>query len=140
MSGFLGSFRTVARVMNSQAAGSSGVDGSSVDLANFDGVLFIACLGALSAGQVTKLQADWSDDNSIFNPFSTDAVTAAAADGDSNKLLILDVFQPGHRYVRPRIQRMTANAAIDGIIAVMYRAKRGAAAVDPSVSQSALFI
>ena len=51
----------VSRVMNGQVAGTSSVDGSSVDMAadgGYDGVLFIALFGALTSTQVTKLKAE----------------------------------------------------------------------------------
>jgi hypothetical protein len=130
----------VVKVMNAVAAGTTSQNGSSVDMQGFDGVMFIAHLGTLTTSQVTKLQAQGSDDNSTFAAFSTDAVTAAMADADSNKVLVLDVFRPVHRYVRPTVERGTANAVINSVIAILYSSDKEPIALDSSVSQLSSFV
>ena len=46
------------------------------------------------------------------------------ADADGNKMLAVDVFRPRERYVRLVIDRATANAVIDGVIAIQYGARK----------------
>ena len=132
----------IVNVMNAKVAGTTNVNGDAyVDTQGYDGVLFIAHIGTLTATQVTKLEAQGSTDHSTWNPFTTDAVTPAMADADSNKCLVLDIFRPMTRYVRPTVERGTANAVIDSCIAILYQADRKPvtdAAVD--VSQSAQFV
>jgi len=36
-------------------------------------------------------------------------------------MLVLDVYRPAKRYVRPVVLRATANAVIDGVIAIQYK-------------------
>lgn len=113
----------INRCANAAAAGTTDVNGAAVDMQATPGalgVLFIALLGTLTSTQVTKLKAECSDNNSDWADFSTPITTAAAADGDSNKLLVCDVYKPGHRYIRPVLDRGTANAVLDGIIAIPY--------------------
>lgn len=131
----------IVKVLAATVAGTSAVNGSAVDMQGFDGVLFIAHLGALTATQVTKLQAQGSSDNdSDYAAFATDAVTPAAADADSDKLLVLDIFRPVTRYVRPTVERATANAVVDGVIAILYRADFMPVTADGTVSQGAKFV
>ena len=117
----LGKSTKVSRPINSTTAGLTAINGSAVSMAGFDAIMFICAMGALTATQVTKLKAqggalsDGSDAADI-----TGAATAAAADADSNKLLVLDVVRPQYAYVRPVVVRGTANAAIDGVIAIQY--------------------
>jgi len=114
----------ITRVSNAAAAGTSDVNGTGVDMQGFDGVLFVAAVGTLTATQVTTLKAQSSTDDGSTDAYAdiSGAVTAALADGDSNKLLVLDVHHPSERYVRPVLDRGTANAVLDGIIAIQYRA------------------
>jgi hypothetical protein len=127
--------------MNPVPAGTSNQDGSAgIDMAGFDGVMFIADIGALTATQVTKLQAQGSSDNSSFNPFATDVVTATMLDGDSNKCLVVDIFQPVTRYVRARVQRGTANAVINSVIAILYRKNKKPVVQGSTVSQIAAYV
>ncbi|HEX4499849.1 MAG TPA: hypothetical protein VH187_01580 [Scandinavium sp.] len=126
--------------MNAQTAGSTAVDGTSIDMTAYDGVMFVASVGALTATQVTTLQAKGSNDNTTFNPFTTNAQTLAMADADSNKLLVLDIFRPMTRFVRPTINRGTANAVINCVIAILYNADKLPSTDATSVSQHATFV
>lgn len=119
------------RAVNSTAAGTTAVNGTGIDLvASFGGpftaIRAICFLGTLTATQVTSLKLQGSD-TSISTGFAdmVDAngnsiQTAAAADGDSNKMLIVECYRPMHRYVRPVVNRGTANAAIDAVVIELF--------------------
>ena len=112
----------VTRVSNAVAAGLTAVNCTSVDMAGFDSVTFVACLGTLTATQVTSAKLQHSDDNSSFSDVTSGA-TANMADADSNKLLIASYKRPTKRYVRLVVSRATANAVIDSVVAYQYRAR-----------------
>ena len=117
----------VSRLVNATVAGTTNITPQhGVDMSNFDGVLFVCLMGTLTAGQVTKIKAQQSNDDGVADAYAdiTGAETAAAADGDGNKVLILDVYKPLKRYVLPIVERATQNAVIDGLIAVQYRGRR----------------
>lgn len=127
----------VVRVENATVAGTSDLAGEVIDMAGWDGVTFIYAIGTLSAGQVTKLIAhqDVASDGS-FTALPT-AVTSAMSDDDSNKLLILDIYKPTKRYVRPTLDRHTANAVLDSGIAIKYRGSKSPVTQGSTVSQVA---
>src|SRR5712692_8868507 len=132
---------SVIHHMDPVAAGTSNQDGlAGIDMSGFDGVMFIADVGALTPGQVTRLPVLGSDDDSSFGAFATDAVTLTMDDGDSNKCLVVDVFRPRNRYVRARVQRGTANAVIDCVVAILYRKNKKPVVQPASVSQIAAFV
>jgi len=113
----------VTRVSNAVAAGSTDANGTGVDMAGFDGVLFIAALGAIVATGVQGLKAQASTDDGSTDTYGDLAGTlVAAADTDDNKLLMLDVIAPTKQWVRPVVERATANATIDGVVAIQYGA------------------
>lgn len=117
-------------------AGSTDItDAVSVDMQGYDGVMFIAQLGALTSSQVTKLAAYGADADTNHAALSG-AETLAAADADSDKLLILDVVRPLHRYIKPVLKRGTANAVLDGIIAIRYRVSKAPVTQGSTVSKS----
>lgn len=119
---FLSDDVAIDRVVDATAAGSTDVNGGSVDMQGYDGVMFVALFGALTATQVTSLKAQQSADDSTFADLEGSAA-GPLADADGNKLLVLDVYRPEDRYVRPVVDRGTANAVIDGVIAVRYHAR-----------------
>lgn len=120
MSALLSERVKTTRVSNAVAAGTTDSNSSSVDMAGFDAVRFIVLLGTLTSTQVTKLLIQQSDDDSTFETIAT---SNAAADADSNKMFISDVYRPEKRYVRAVVDRGTANAVIDGVIAEQYEAR-----------------
>lgn len=128
----------VRRVLNAQAAGSTDITSATpVDLKGYDGVMFVALFGALTANQVTSLRGQQSSDNGSSDDFSDieGSKVGPLSDDDDNDMLVLDVFRPAKRYVKPVIDRETANAVVDGVIALLYRARevpvtQGASVID----------
>jgi len=123
MSSELNSRIKITRVLNSVVAGITDQNSSAVDMAGFDGVLFIALFGALTATQVTQIKAQ--QDVSSGMGAAADLLgsnVGPLADTDGNKCLVLDIKKPLERYVRCVVDRGTANAVIDGVIAIQYGA------------------
>lgn len=117
----LNEFVKVTRVMNAVAAGTTAQNSSVVDMTGWDGVKFILLIGTLSATQVTSLKAQ----QDVVVGFGGAAdlagtLTGPFADADGNKCLILDVYRPREPFVRCVVNRATANAVIDGVIAIQY--------------------
>lgn len=119
----LSRWTTALRVVNATAAGVTVINGTHVDMSlfDFDGILFVMGVGALTATQVTGLKAQ---NGALVNDSDQADIAGASipllADADSNKIVILDVFRPQLRYVRPVVLRGTANAVIDFVIAIGY--------------------
>lgn len=115
----------VVRVENAAVAGTSDLESDAVDMAGYDGVLFIYAVGALTATQVTKLTAAQCDISGGSYAALTGADSGAMADGDGNKLLMLDVYRPTKQFVKATLDRGTANAVLDAGIAIKYRSSKG---------------
>jgi hypothetical protein len=131
----------VVRVMNGVAAGTTDQNGTGVDMTGFEGVAFVAALGAITASAVTSLKAQQSDDDGSADDYTDLEGTDVPIDDDEdNKLLILDIYRPRKRYVRPVLLRETANAVIDGIYAVLYGPKDEPITPDASVAETELHV
>ena len=115
----------VSRSLNAVAAGITVQNGAVIDMQGFDGVQFILLVGALTATQVTGLKAQQGNASNLSDAADL-AGTAVGplADADGNKALVLDVYRPLERYIRPVVTRATANAVIDGVIAIQYRGRK----------------
>jgi hypothetical protein len=115
----------IERVMNAVAAGTSNQTSSAVDMQSnggFDEVTFVAMFGTLTASQVTKIKVQQSDDDGASDAYDDVAgsLSVALADADSNKMLATTV-RPRKRYVKCVVVRGTANAVIDGVLALLSR-------------------
>lgn len=131
------------RVSNAVAAGTTAVNCTVLDMQGFETVMGVCCLNTLTATQVTNLKAQAGNAaNGSDMADLVGAVTSNAADADSNKMLILEVVKPtNHRYLRFVVDRGTANAAIDSVVATQYAVHKAPTTQDSStVSQSTVSI
>jgi hypothetical protein len=113
------------RVSPSAAAATTAINGSILDMAGFDSVLFIALLGDVTDTSALALTAQTNSVNSgtgMRTLAGSAAFTAGATNADNN-MLALEVHKPRERFIRPVLARATANAVVDGIIAVQFNAK-----------------
>jgi hypothetical protein len=103
------------------AAASTAIEGTSIDTANYEGVMFVAQLGAIVSGAVTslKLQESTTGSGSWTDVAST---SITVADDDDNEVRYLDYRRPVKRYVRLYVSRATQNATLTAT-ALLYGAK-----------------
>lgn len=109
-------------VKNAVAAGSTAItDASAVDMANYEGVLFLVKFGAIVSGAVTSVKAQQSSDNGSSDTFADlEGTSVTVADTDDNKVVPLEIWRPRERYVKPYVSRATQSATVDSIIAIQY--------------------
>ncbi|ODN68409.1 hypothetical protein [Methylobrevis pamukkalensis] len=125
--------RTI-RVLNAVAAGQTDQNGAVLDMANFDGVMFIAAFGTLATGAVTGLKAQQGQEANLADAADLAGSALDIAASDDNRLLVLDIFRPAERYVRAVVTRGTADAVIDCVIAIQYGPRRGPVSQDATVA------
>ena len=114
----------ITRIMNAVAAGTTDQTSSIIDMQGYEGVMFVAAFGTLTATQVTSMKAQQNTANSTSGMADLAGTSVGPlADGDSNKQLVLDIWQPQERYLQVVIDRGTANAVIDGITAIQYKSR-----------------
>lgn len=127
------------------AAAQTDLDGAVIDMAQdggYDGVLFVASLGDVTVSSVLDLQCQGSalaNGSSPSTEASTGTLTAGASDCD-DKLMVLDVVRPANRYVFSRLKRGTANAAVNAVLAILYKTRNGPVTQGSDVVKSALAI
>ena len=134
---FLSDDCKLVRVADAAAAGTTAVNSDGVSVAGFDGVLFVALFGTLTANQVTQIKAQQSSDDAAADAYTDieGSETVAMDDADDNLMCFIDIFRPEEEYVRLVIERATANAVIDGVVAILYRAKDRPIIQDATVSE-----
>lgn len=122
------------------AAGTSLVTSDVIDTQGYDSVALIALTGDVTDTSVLTLTAqagDESDGSDAVNLAAAATFTADATSGD-NKALIVDLHKPNSRYVRATLTRATANAAVNGVIAVLYNSHQCPVTLDADVVASVL--
>lgn len=110
------------------AAGTSDINGNVVDMAGFESVIGIVCLGAVTDTGTLILKAQTGDasdgsDMADISGATTTIVTESGGNLD-NKYIVLDVHKPLKRYARFIIDRGTANAVVEHAVQIRYNAGR----------------
>ena len=126
----------LTRVEPGAVAGTTTLTSDVIDMKGFDAVTFIALLGDVTDTSVLTLQAqqgDQSDGSDAANLAGVLATfTAGPTDADDN-MLAVEVARPTKRYVRVTLARATANAVVDGIVAVQSNPAEAPITQDASV-------
>lgn len=127
------------------AAGTTDQDTVVIDMQGYDAVRFIWLLGDVTATSALEVQAFKNSASSTSSPTPVEMTdddvqfTAGATDAD-DKSMIVDIIRPGNRYVFSRLKRDTANAVINGCVAVLYRARELPQTQDASVIASGTLV
>lgn len=125
-------------VVSPAAGAATGTITSSVlDMAGYEGVVYLALTGDATSGTVLTLTAKRNTANSTSSPTPTSGPVAtytslSASDADS-KLLVVDEFRPQERYSFCTLVIGTQNCVVGGIIALQYKAGKRPTAQDASV-------
>lgn len=107
----------ITKVADHTAAGTTAVNSASVDMANYEGVLFVTSFG--TAATDNSVNAAQSSDDSSFSDLEGTKTGATASDED----VWLDIYRPGDRYVRLEAVR-TTSSTLESIYAIQYGAKK----------------
>ncbi|HXS24487.1 MAG TPA: hypothetical protein VN719_09670 [Gemmatimonadales bacterium] len=126
--------------MQEQAAGIANVNGNSIDTLGYDAVAFVGIWGALTATQVSQFKVQGSNDNATWTDIAG-SHTTLLTDGQSHTVNVIDVYRTGYRYLRLVALRATANAVIDGAVAILYHNENSPSAfADASVASAPTFV
>lgn len=108
------------------AAGTTLVTGTTIDMLGFKGIMGIAKLGDVTATALPHFQVfhgDLANGSDAVQLAGTAAQAAAGASDQDNKFMIVDVEHPMKRYITFKLARTTANVVVEGILAILYKAR-----------------
>jgi hypothetical protein len=114
------------REVGAPVANANNTDSNSdrIDMAGYEGVMFIATVTDSAATGVATLKVEQNsvDSDSGMAALAGATVTATCAVNDdiNDKVLIVDVFRPRERYVQAVRTSATANIAFGSVIAILY--------------------
>lgn len=114
----------MTRVSSAVAVGTASVTGTTVDMQDFDGAVFVAAFGAITDGTpAIKVQGGNASDGSDMADLA--GTSTAAAITDDNKLLAVEVYRPSCRYLRVvAVRGGTTGAVLDSMTCLQYEPKK----------------
>ena len=117
----------VTQVLGYYAAGTTKRVSDIIDMADYEGVMFVAELGTLLENGTIDVFVEANAVNSTVGMTrlaTTTVATVTATQATYTKSCILvDVYQPTKRYIQANITPAVANAVILGITAIQYKGK-----------------
>lgn len=110
------------------AASNTDDDSAIIDMAGFEGVVFMASIDDSAATAVAEIKVQQSAANAgggMVDLAGAVATLASAVDDDLNaQFLAVDVFRPKERYLRVNRTSSTANIAFGSVFAIRYGARK----------------
>jgi len=111
----------ITRIQNAAAAGTSTLTSAAVDMASFEGVMFVLFFGTITDG-TPGVKARQGQQSNMSDGAELAGTLVPAALTDDNKVLVLDVERPLERYVDVQIVRGGGTGAVvDAVLAIQYR-------------------
>ena len=108
----------ITKVKDHSAAATTDVESDGVDMAGFEGVIFMTSFGTAAADNLANAQQ--STDNSTFAALLG---TAVAQGGASDEDVWIDIYRPLERYVSLHVDRGTSST-LESIWAIQYGARK----------------
>lgn len=106
----------------SQRLNNSSANGADLDMAGWDGVLFVLNLGATDATVDMVAQSSASGGGAGYANITGAAISQISATGD-NRIVAIDVWRPTNRFVRSRVTVGAGTTGADfGVLAIQYKA------------------
>ena len=115
---------TPAILPSAGAAGTTDIEGATLDMSGFEGVLIMIVMGAITATAVTSIKAQQGAESDLSDAADLEDSGQDIADDDDNQTFFIDLYRPAERYVRLLVDRGTANAAVASATYIQYSGRK----------------
>ena len=112
---------TQAITVTNGAAGTSDINGVTLDMSGWDGVLMLCTFGAITSGAVTSIKAQQDTASGMGTAADLAGTAQTIGDTDDEKTFYIDLYRPAERYVRLVVDRGTQNAVVSDAIYIQYK-------------------
>lgn len=109
----------ITKVVANTSTGTTTINGSTLDMNSFDGVMFCASIGSAAANNGIKAQQGQASNMSD----AADLANTQVLSNGTQTELVLDIYKPLERYVRVAVVRGTTTV-IDAVWAIQYQSAK----------------
>ena len=111
---------TQAIAPSAGVAAATDLNGATLDMSGFEGVLCIVTFGVITAAAVTGIRAQQGAASDLSDAADLAGTAQVVADSDDDKVFYIDLFRPRERYVRLVVDRATQNAVVASAEYIQY--------------------
>jgi hypothetical protein len=104
-------------------AGTTTINGSTLDMAGFNNLQVHIRMGTITAGAATSLKLQHGDASNLSDAADVAGSNQTILDTDDDSIFVMDVDLPTKRYVRVVVLRATQNAVVASGVYHQYRAQ-----------------
>lgn len=106
------------------AAATTDINGVTLDMAGFMGVMIMVTMGAIVSGAVTSIKAQQGAASDLSDAADLEGSAQVIADTDDEKTFYIDIYRPAERYVRLVVDRGTQNATVASATYIQYGSRK----------------
>ncbi len=114
---------TQAVTVTAGAAGTTDINGTTLDMSGYDGVLVAVTMGAITGSAVTSIKMQQGSASNLSDAADLLGTAQTIADTDDEKTFYIDLNKPTERYVRLVVDRGTQNAVVASATYFQYGPK-----------------
>ncbi len=103
-------------------AGTSDIDGATLDMSGYEGVLMVCVFGVITGSAVTTIHAEQDSASGMGTAADLLGTSQTVADDDDGETFYIDLYRPRERYVRLAVPRATQNAVVASATYYQYGA------------------
>lgn len=119
------------------AAGTTDIEGTTLDMQGFEGVLMMVRMGAITSGAVTSIKAQQDSASTMATAADLEGTSQTIADDDGDQTFYIDLYRPTERYVRLHVDRGTQNAVVASAEYIQYGPRKAVTTHGSNVSGEA---
>lgn len=101
-------------------AGTDDINGATLDMQGYEGVLVVVTFGAITAGAATSIKMQQDTDSAMGTAADLEGTVQTVADSDDGDIFYIDLYKPKERYVRLVVDRATQNAVVASAEYIQY--------------------
>jgi len=107
------------------AAGTDDIEGSVLDMQNWNGVVAVLRMGAITGSAVTSVKWQQGAESDGSDMADLEGTGITIADSDDDEIFLLELTNPQERYVQLYVDRGTQNAVVAGAEYCTFRGRTG---------------
>ena len=115
-------------------AATTDINGATLDMSGYEGVLMIVTFGVITGSAVTSIKAQQDTASGMGTAADLEGTGQTIADTDDEKTFYIDLYKPEERYVRLVVDRGTQNAVVASATYIQYGGSKAAVSHGTNVS------
>jgi len=102
------------------ASGSASIEGAVLDMDQYESVLVVIRMGAITSGAATSIKMQSGTDDTVSDAADLLGTSQTIVDTADNTVFYIDLVKPIERYVRLYISRATQASTVDSAMYIQY--------------------